>query len=137
VPEQAGKWTGVGTGAGGLAGWQGCKQPYSFHMLTCPLVQALLAIFLPPHRISLDEVARLSVWYAVFNPPLFPCTFALCRKSLDEVARLYGSGSISVNVSHRFSLAEAPDAFQIMLNRQARAVALVVALHCSAGGSVC
>lgn len=40
------------------------------------------------------------------------------RKSLDEIARLYDSGAIAVSVSHRFSLAQAPEAFSIMMNRQ-------------------
>lgn len=48
------------------------------------------------------------------------------RKSLEEVARLFGSGEVAVSVSHRFSLEQAPEAFSIMLNRQVRAGALLV-----------
>ncbi|PSC69189.1 quinone oxidoreductase 2-like protein [Micractinium conductrix] len=40
------------------------------------------------------------------------------RQSLDEVARLLGTGAVGVNVSHKLSLGQAPEAFQIMLNRQ-------------------
>ena len=45
------------------------------------------------------------------------CPVAL-RQSLDEVARLLGTGAVGVNVSHKLSLGQAPEAFQIMLNRQ-------------------
>ncbi|KAI3431798.1 hypothetical protein D9Q98_010551 [Chlorella vulgaris] len=49
--------------------------------------------------------------YQQHNPRLF-------RKSLEEVGRLFGSGELNVNISHRFSLEQAPEAFSIMMNRQ-------------------
>lgn len=49
--------------------------------------------------------------YQQRNPRVF-------RQSLDEVARLFDSGAIRVNISHRLSLAQAPEAFSILMNRQ-------------------
>ena len=34
------------------------------------------------------------------------------------MARLFGSGAISVNISHRLALEQAPEAFAVMLKRQ-------------------
>ena len=43
------------------------------------------------------------------------------RKSLEEIAQLYagGDGAIYVNVSHRFSLEQAQEAFGVLINRGA------------------
>ena len=41
-----------------------------------------------------------------------------CRRSLEEVALLLAQGAVSVNVSHRLALEDAPEAFQVMLSRQ-------------------
>ena len=39
------------------------------------------------------------------------------RASLDAVARLFAAGDIAVNVSHRYSLEQAPEAFSVLLKR--------------------
>jgi hypothetical protein len=64
------------------------------------------------------------------NIPVWPA----CRKSLEEVGRLFGSGELNVNISHRFSLEQAPEAFSIMMNRQVHGVTV---LPCGRKGRSC
>ncbi|EFN51151.1 hypothetical protein CHLNCDRAFT_59824 [Chlorella variabilis] len=69
---------------------------------------------LPANILLVKNLAVHGIYWGSYqqhNPRVF-------RKSLEEVARLFGSGEVAVSVSHRFSLEQAPEAFSIMLNRQ-------------------
>ena len=60
-----------------------------------------------------------------------------CRRSLEEVALLLAQGAVSVNVSHRLALEDAPEAFQVMLSRQVCGAVRCVCMRGGAEGGCC
>ena len=57
-------------------------------------------------------------WRGDSPPPPRRRPRCCCCCSLDEVAALLGRGEISVNVSHKYSLEQAGEAFQVLATRQ-------------------
>ena len=93
---------------------QGCeahRQPPPSVLLPALPSLPLLLTARPPPCPAPPQVHGI-YWgsYQQHEPRLF-------RRSLEEVARLLAAGDIEVAVSHKYSLAQAGEAFSVMLGR--------------------
>lgn len=70
------------------------------------------ALLCSPAQPAIIRLAMSSRRPADWGPKRLRTASPRRRQSLDEVARLFDSGAIRVNISHRLSLAQAPEAFR-------------------------